>query len=656
MIRSCQCPSCGAKVEFRACTTLLAICEYCQSTLIRSDIDVENIGKMADLMPDSSLLQIGTQGRHHGMGFGVIGRVQYQHETGIWNEWHLLFSNGSTGWLSEASGSYVVNFLSVSGTPKLALEQYKLDLSIPILGQRLNVISIEKARCIAGQGELPFKINTGFDVTVIDLSNENTFASLDFSETPPLLFLGESVELSALDLSNLAALDQITLKAKARGFNCPNCAAPVKANLTSSKTIVCNSCTAVLDVSNKNVEILVKSQKALSNQIIPVIALGSIGHFEGADYTVSGYIRQVTKSEGLSYYWNEYLLHHPSHGFKWLISSQGHWTFAHPLQKSPAESKSYSGNPTAYYEKRYKHFALYSGKVVQVMGEFYWRVKFDDQTAISDFVSPPSILTKERTKNEIVWTVGEYISPDEVEDAFKNTFSLPEPSGIAANQPSPYQAESNAWLNACIFFVVLAFGLQVLFAIFSENRVLLDTSATFQKKWQTEYVSSDLQLANLQLTTDKTVFESPIFEVKGRLSNLIIEQSVSLNNNWLATNVVLVEQNTGIVYYAEREAGYYSGYDSDGSWVEDNSRQEIIFDKIPQGNYYLKIDADSDWTDGSKPPVNDYIKVYRDVPQWSNLWFLLGFILIWPIIFYYMSYRFEIKRWAESDHPIVESS
>ena len=648
MIRFCQCPSCGAKVQFRASSTLLAVCNYCQSTLIRTDIDVENIGKMADLLPDSSLLQIGTQGTHKKMAFSVIGRVQYQHESGIWNEWHLLFANGSTGWLSEASGSFVLSFLNSTGTPPLKLEQYKLDLSVPILGQRLTVTNIEKARCIAGQGELPFRIQTGFDVTVIDLSNETVFASLDFSEDQPLLFLGEQVELSALALSHLRNIDQAAIQTKARSFNCPSCASPVEVLLSNTKTIVCKSCSAVLDISNNNVDVIVKSQKVLGSQVKPVIELGSLGHFEGVDYTVIGYMRRSTRSYGLNYYWSEFLLHHPGYGFRWLISSDGHWTFAKSLQKSPAETSSYSGNKTVFLDKSFKHFSTYTAITVQVLGEFYWKVKLEDKASIQDFVNPPSILSKEKYAKEVTWTAGEYIGKQDVEYAFRNTFSLPDPVNIAANQPSPYNTQTSTWLTAGLLFIVFAFGLQIFFTIISENRLLLDTSASFQKNGQ------QIQLIdNLWVNNDNIQYQSPSFEVKGRASNLIIEQSVSLNNSWLATDVTLVEKNTGLVLYAEREAGYYSGYDSDGPWTEDNSRQEIIFSKVPTGSYYLKVEADSDWTDGSKPPITDYIKVYRDVPQWSNFWFLLAFLCLGPAIFFYMRYRFEVNRWADSDHPMT---
>lgn len=651
MIRYSQCPSCGAKVHFRASSTQLAVCEYCQSTLIRTDIDVENIGKMADLLPDSSLLQIGSQGVYKDKSFDVIGRVQYQHKTGIWNEWHLLFTNGETGWLSEASGSFVMSFLKENQAPILAKEAYKLDLSVPILDQRLSVTGVEEAKCIAGQGELPFKIHAGFDVTVIDLSNEKLFASLDFSANPPLLFVGESVELSSLELQNLRDIEQSLVKANVRSFNCPNCASPISVSLSSTLSIVCKSCSAILDTSNQNVALIVKSQKASRNQVNPVIELGSVGEFEGVKYNVIGYMRRYTRSYGVNYYWSEFLMHNPAHGFKWLISSNGHWTYLKPLQKTPSENESYSGTKSAYLEKYYKHFARYEAYVVQVLGEFYWKVKLDDKAILDDFINPPNILTKEKVSNEVTWSIGEYLSKEDVEQAFGNAFELPAPVGVHLNQPSPYDSQLKRWISSFVLLICCAVVLQIYFTLSAQQGLLLDTITSFQKA----SVRNTMVFDEIPISSDITSYQSPEFEVNGRPSNLVIQQSVSLNNSWLETSITLVEKNTGQIYYAQREAGYYSGFDSDGAWTEDNSHQEVIFSKIPTGHYFLKIEADSDWGDGGHPAVPDQIKVYRDVPQWSNFWILLAFLCVGPAVFYYLRYRFEIRRWEDSDHPLVES-
>src|SRR5271166_5753865 len=98
-----SCPSCGGEVVFRSAASVMAVCGYCQSTLLKDADSVKNIGKMSDLLEDYSPLQITTSGNFQGRNYALVGRIQLRYESGIWNEWHALFDDGSSGWLSDAS-------------------------------------------------------------------------------------------------------------------------------------------------------------------------------------------------------------------------------------------------------------------------------------------------------------------------------------------------------------------------------------------------------------------------------------------------------------------------------------------------------------------------------------------------------------------------
>ena len=106
-----NCPSCGAPVRFRGAASIVAICEFCRSTLVRQGAALENIGTMTEVIEDASPLQLGTEGRYKGLHFALIGRIQYRYESGAWNEWYCLFDDQRTGWLSDAMGNYLVTFL-----------------------------------------------------------------------------------------------------------------------------------------------------------------------------------------------------------------------------------------------------------------------------------------------------------------------------------------------------------------------------------------------------------------------------------------------------------------------------------------------------------------------------------------------------------------
>ena len=56
------CPNCGAQIRFRWSSAIQTTCEYCKSILVRHDVNLTKVGQVADLPPDISPIQIGTEG------------------------------------------------------------------------------------------------------------------------------------------------------------------------------------------------------------------------------------------------------------------------------------------------------------------------------------------------------------------------------------------------------------------------------------------------------------------------------------------------------------------------------------------------------------------------------------------------------------------
>ena len=55
-MKTAHCPSCGAPVVFKSVASVYAVCEFCRSTLLRDGESLKNLGRMADLMDDPSLI------------------------------------------------------------------------------------------------------------------------------------------------------------------------------------------------------------------------------------------------------------------------------------------------------------------------------------------------------------------------------------------------------------------------------------------------------------------------------------------------------------------------------------------------------------------------------------------------------------------------
>src|SRR5512140_3901388 len=109
--RAASCPSCGGEVFFRAGSSLVTSCEHCHAAVSRKGVQLENLGKVAELVPTSSPFQLGMSGKPKVQGikpFRILGRLQLSTGEGTWDEWHIGFDDGRFGWLAEEQGRFWV--------------------------------------------------------------------------------------------------------------------------------------------------------------------------------------------------------------------------------------------------------------------------------------------------------------------------------------------------------------------------------------------------------------------------------------------------------------------------------------------------------------------------------------------------------------------
>jgi hypothetical protein len=197
------CPNCGAKIVFQFSSSVQTVCEYCKSILVRTDVDLTKVGQVADLPPDNSPIQLNTEGVYKNRAFVVIGRIVYEHQQGAWSEWHLMMNDGTSGWLSDAQEEYAVSS-AVTGQQLPTLSQLEVGRQYSWNGQCYTLSVITAANYRGVQGELPFQFWDKTVVTFADLRTETgKFATLDYSDAEPALYLGEFVEFDVLKLKNL---------------------------------------------------------------------------------------------------------------------------------------------------------------------------------------------------------------------------------------------------------------------------------------------------------------------------------------------------------------------------------------------------------------------------------------------------------------------
>lgn len=203
------CPACGAEVDFKSRSAIFAVCSYCNSTLVRHDLDLEAIGKMAELPPDMSPLQVGTRGSYEGKRFELLGRLKIAWKDGSWNEWYALFDDGQEGWLAEAMGFFMVSVPQPLPARLPEASAIKVGQELELArNQRFTVDDLKQATCVGSEGELPFPAPQGRESFSVDLSGPGeTFANLEYAADGTRLYMGRYVDFDDLKLSNLRELD-----------------------------------------------------------------------------------------------------------------------------------------------------------------------------------------------------------------------------------------------------------------------------------------------------------------------------------------------------------------------------------------------------------------------------------------------------------------
>jgi hypothetical protein len=200
-----NCPNCGAKITFRWSASVQTVCEYCKSILVRTDVDLKKVGQVADLPPNSSPIQLGTEGVYGPHSFVAIGRIIYEYDQGNWNEWHLMMNDGTSGWLSDAQDDYAVTFAAPG---RKLPDQCKIGQQYTWDKEAYTVSTITKAHYRGVEGELPFQYWDKTDVVFVDLmSYTGKFATIDYSDDDSVLYLGAAVAFESLKLKNLRSFE-----------------------------------------------------------------------------------------------------------------------------------------------------------------------------------------------------------------------------------------------------------------------------------------------------------------------------------------------------------------------------------------------------------------------------------------------------------------
>ncbi len=497
-------------------------------------------------------------------------------------------------------------------------------------GTEFEATTLTRARYLGVEGELPFEYWDKDEVLFVDFGSrtEGRFATLDYSDPEPLLFLGEHVEIGALALTETREAEPARVSG-VRALNCPGCGGAVEIrDPANSVNVVCGSCGSVLDAKSPGLRVLQRVQAA--KKVEPLLPLGAKGRWKGEEHEVLGFQVRTIRVDGEAYSWREYLLRSPAQGYRYFTEYDGHWNDVITLRTLPVES-TLSGRPAAeLHGEIFKHFQRAEAETTYVMGEFPWEVRVGDRAVGSDFVAPPRMLSAETTGDETTWSLGEYTPGERIWQAFELEGKPPHARGVFANQPSPHRPRLRAyWRTFMLLAVLLVGGCMA-------RMVLPNSQPVYSGRSQ--YVPG----------SDASVMVTDPFTLGGRPANLSVEVKTDVDNNWAFFNYALINQETGQVTEFGREVSHYHGVDGGESWSEGSREDEALVPSVPAGRYVLRVEPDG------PAPVSYSLNVRRDVPNTLFYWLALLALAVPPVFALMGAGSFESRRWAESDYAPTE--
>ncbi|RSK33829.1 DUF4178 domain-containing protein [Hymenobacter metallilatus] len=381
----------------------------------------------------------------------------------------------------------------------------------------------------------------------------------------------------------------------------------------------------------------------------PVLALGSVGRLEDKAYRVTGYMWRC-EAKNASYRWEEFQLREEGSGsYRQLAVFQGHWLLITTTEEQ------YRVSTEGVLEAPDTDFRLYnrySPRILYAEGEFDWNVLADESLTISEYISPPLMLVRERqNKNYNHWFKARHLEPQEVAEAFGlPPEQLPYRSGVGSAQPAPGES---AWPALRTFSLLMA----LLVVLTHVYLVLWGNERVFNQQFTSEVpVTTDTAQVGLPITgatQERQPLVSPSFTVPGT-GALTVKLYGEVNNTWVEVPFTLVNEQTGQQFAGTSSLEYYFGVEEGESWSEGTKQQELLLNMVPAGRYHLNFYPITD-------PVNNFGIVFRATVEarataGSNAVLALVVLLLYPGILYVRRILHERGRWESSDFSPYASS
>ena len=194
-----NCPTCGAPVELQNRFVCVVNCDFCDVTSIVKGDSLDSTGRRAKLTKMPSIFFVDALGKLDGKSFKVLGRLRYEYDGGLWDEWFLSFDSGENAWLVEEAATYKLLFQQ----PPDNIPEYfgiKVGTTIQAGGRDVYVIEKGTAKIIGGEGQLGFNFLPGDSVYYVDGSCGDELVSIEYDHDDTEFLTGRMVDRESVEV------------------------------------------------------------------------------------------------------------------------------------------------------------------------------------------------------------------------------------------------------------------------------------------------------------------------------------------------------------------------------------------------------------------------------------------------------------------------
>ncbi len=257
----------------------------------------------------------------------MLGRLSYAHEKGTWDEWFIV-QDENILWLTEDEGELFLETPLELTSPVPPYSELSPGMQIKLNDKVGMIEELGEARCLGGEGEIPFQVEIGETYSYSDgsLLDEHSSFGLEYDAGTGNVraFIGR---ILAMKDSRVRPEDrEAPVNRTAQAIRCPSCGKPYEGpRLESTRTVVCNACGSGLALDEAEMRVLGKN---VGKEPGFTLKIGMPLKLEGTRYEVMGRLSYSEAEGKIEYVSWEYVLYNPDAGYVWLSEESGHFTLS----------------------------------------------------------------------------------------------------------------------------------------------------------------------------------------------------------------------------------------------------------------------------------------------------------------------------------------